>query len=751
MNSSLKKIHVFVVALCISLLGIFVCLSSFGEYLEGEYGRNWLFKVRGKTVPPENVVIVSIDKASADYLKLPDNPDRWSRSYYAQLIRQLKLQEPAVIAFNLIFDEKREQENDEMLVAAMESTKNVILSNYLQIRNYSSLIGDGQAVNTYSVEHIIGPGAKFEQAAINVSPFLLPKTSSFVNQFWTYKASAGDIQTFPVSIFQSYIYNNIYSEIVQMLEELSPSVFDGVFSGNSITNKDFIEKQGLIKLALKGEDDMQSRYNSWVGDSEISAVKAQLLTSWVALIQGGDQLYFNHYGPTGTIQTIPFYKALDFLEETNVFHNKVVLIGYSDDLQPEKNQGLYTVFSSQNGGAISAIEIAATAVANLIDNTWLKPLMHWEKILLIVSWGIIITMIFGLFSYGAALVIITILSACYGLIAYNQFIEFQVLLPLFIPLIIQLPVLFVVISFLTYTQNKKHQKKMQELFAFYIPDDVVKKYSKQASMEDLSNYGDLTYGVCVATDVGQYTSLAETMSPMELNRLMNDYYAIMFPLVKRSGGFVSDVIGDAMLAIWAEFEKTQQTRKNACEAALQIKKDIERFNKTQDNYLPTRIGLHYGNMYIGNIGSKEHFEYRATGDTINTATRIEGLNKVLGTHILISFDVVEELSDFITREMGTFILKGKTRPIIIYELLGYQRDMDDSWDSLNIFFKQGLALFRQQQWGDALQFFLEIQKTYPKDGPTLFYIHYLQHHLVTEYPKPGLDQAVVIKLDDVSV
>jgi len=95
-------------------------------------------------------------------------------------------------------------------------------------------------------------------------------------------------------------------------------------------------------------------------------------------------------------------------------------------------------------------------------------------------------------------------------------------------------------------------------------------------------------------------------------------------------------------------------------------------------------------------------------------------------------------------------LKGKTRPIIIYELLGYQHDMDDSWDSLKVFFKQGLALFRQQQWDDALQFFLEIQKKYPKDGPTLFYIHYLQHYLDTEYPKQSLEQDTVIKVDDIA-
>jgi len=751
MNSSLKKHHVFFIAISISLLGALISLSPMGDKLEGEYGRSWLFKIRGKIPAPEQVIIISIDKASADFLELPNDPQKWPRSHYANLINRLKQQTPTVIAFNIIFDESDDVENDEMLATAIADASNVILSSYLQVRRYSSDADNGYGSGSYSLEQIIEPAAILEQAAMNVSPFLLPKTSTTVNKFWTYKASAGDIPTFPLSIFQSYSYKNIFPELLQILQEIAPEVYTQLSKNNALeAKKHMMAVHQLIRTALLNQAGLDSQFIQLVDKAKLPAVKEQLLKSWFALIHSDNQLYFNHYGSGGTIKTIPFYQALTQDGSDDLFKNKIVLIGYSDDLQPEKNQGFYNVFSSQNGESISSIEIAATAVANLIDNSWLKTLLTWEKTLLIILWGAVIAMIFGIFSYGVAIIIVSLLSGNYLLISYSQFISEQVLLPLFIPFIIQLPLAFFVVSFLTYIQNKRQQQKMQKIFSYYIPDDVVTKYSKNTNIEELSAYGELKYGVCVATDVGQYTTLSESLSPTELNSLMNNYYGIMFPLVKRNGGFVSDVIGDAMLAIWAEskLEKNIRTRKSACIAALQIKADIEHFNKTQSNNLPTRIGLHYGDMYLGNVGTQEHFEYRATGDTINTATRIEGLNKLLGTKILVSAEVVDGLAGFVAREIGTFILKGKTRAIIVYELLGYQDEMDDRWDSLNVFFKQGLALFRQHQWVDALQFFIEIQKKYPDDKPIRFYINYLQHHLVTEYPESDLEQVAVIKLDE---
>jgi adenylate cyclase len=250
--------------------------------------------------------------------------------------------------------------------------------------------------------------------------------------------------------------------------------------------------------------------------------------------------------------------------------------------------------------------------------------------------------------------------------------------------------------------------------------------------DDMNQYGILMHGVCMATDAGQYTTLSETINPLQLNQLMNDYYAAIFPRVKSRRGLISDVIGDAMLAVWAAKKIDNKLRLNACHAALEIKSAIDRFNDSSQYHLATRMGLHYGEMRLGNVGSVEHYEYRAVGDTVNTATRIEGLNKLLGTRILISAPVIEGLPGLVSRELGTFLLKGKTFPVTVFELMGYTDEISrtqPTWLNLSQAFSHALALVKDGQWPKAFEEFQAIQQVYPDDGPTQFYISYLQNKL----------------------
>jgi adenylate cyclase len=288
---------------------------------------------------------------------------------------------------------------------------------------------------------------------------------------------------------------------------------------------------------------------------------------------------------------------------------------------------------------------------------------------------------------------------------------------------------------------------MHKAFSLYVPDDVVKNIAYQHDTETISSYGELMQGICMATDADQYTSLSETMNPEKLNVLMNDYYGVIFPQVIEQQGIISDVIGDAMLAIWAKKEITTQTRANACHAALKIKQAVLAFNNSQPILLPTRLGLHFGEIRLGNVGAADHYEYRAIGDTVNTATRIEGLNKILGTRILVSAEVINGLSNFFSREMGFFILKGKTQPVHIYELISETNHQQSSpCTVLASEFSKALTLFQQWQWAEALTTWLNIEKKYPDDKPTIFYIHYLKHNIQLLSDKQDDSQPAMVKI-----
>lgn len=742
----MKVFNVCLSTLLIAIFGAALCLTSMGLYLEEEIGLSVLFKLRGPLPAPEKVVIVSIDKASAQILHLPDDPEKWPRAYYAQLINKLNQQNPAIIAFNLHFGETRDSQNDAMLASAMAERRNIILSNYL--KQYSIPSVDRQQLFRY--ERIIDPIPILDQAALGTAPFPLPKTSSTVKEFWASKSSAGDIPTFPSTVFQCYVFKQVYREIMPLLLKVRPELdFYLPTSFDRMTGEfNVLEVLQKIKAELANDSESLKQLEQLVVKSGFTSEKARLLQSWLALLKENDSLYLNHYGNTEAITTIPFYQTMvmDILNP-DLFRNKIVMVGYSETIEPEKNQGLYTVFSNSSGENISPIEIAATAVANLVDKSWIRPLALKYQFVLVLGWGLLLIASCRLFSYKISLSLMAVFSAAYLSLAYYEFSTYYLWIPLCIPILIQTPVVLIFSSILRFQQSKQENRNIHKAFSYYLPDDVVNQVTAKTGGGLLHDFGELMQGVCMATDAGQYTALSETMNPLELNVLMNRYYGIMFPQVTNHRGIISDVIGDAMLALWAKPAADIQTRINACRAALEIKAAVDNFNHCQSHQLPTRMGLHYGEMRLGNVGAMDHFEYRAIGDTINTANRIEGLNKLLGTDILVSANVIEGLSGFSTREMGVFIMKGKTLPITIFELL--EPEAAENIKFLTEFSK-ALKLFQSNQWTEALDLFLEIEENFPADGPTRFYIGYLQQHLPLFEQNCKAEHAAIIEIGNIT-
>jgi adenylate cyclase len=147
------------------------------------------------------------------------------------------------------------------------------------------------------------------------------------------------------------------------------------------------------------------------------------------------------------------------------------------------------------------------------------------------------------------------------------------------------------------------------------------------------------------------------------------------------------------------------------------------FNRESGSFrLPTRIGLHSGNILLGNIGAIDHYEYRPVGDIVNTATRIEGLNKQIGTRILATTEVIGHLEGFLTREIGEFKLAGKMKPVVIHELVCRLEESDERQMEAYALFGMALDAFRTQSWDDAIKEFREIAELLGGDGPSDFYI-----------------------------
>ncbi len=379
------------------------------------------------------------------------------------------------------------------------------------------------------------------------------------------------------------------------------------------------------------------------------------------------------------------------------------------------------MFSQPDGRDLSGIEIAATAFANLMEDMPVRPLVPGAYVAILFFWGLVIGVFCRMLPTSLAAAGVSVLGSLYLAYALHEFQSSGRWFPVFIPLVFQAPFAFFGALLWRYIDANEERQNIRKAFGYYLPGEVVDRLARNIS--DLKESSKLVYGVCVCTDMEQYSALAEAMRPEELGRFMNKYYETVFKPVRQHGGAISDVIADSMLALWVSVNPDTAMRDKACLAALDISRTMHQFNRDREGAkLHTRIGVHSGQILLGNIGAMDHYEYRPVGDMVNTATRIEGLNKHLGTRILVSEEAIRGLDGFLTREIGTFLVAGKRKPLVVYELLCLLGEADVWKRELCSVFAGTLEDFRRGSWRRAAEGFRKVKDCFGCDGPSGFYL-----------------------------
>jgi adenylate cyclase len=508
---------------------------------------------------------------------------------------------------------------------------------------------------------------------------------------------------------------------------------------------DFLHRK--LSALLRSRADLLPIFEKHLQQRSISEKTHRMLRSLLRVHENTEARYFNHYGPARTFQTIPYYKLADSPPEELIqsLKGKIVLIGYLGDFQPENTEGLFNSPYS----TVSSVELAATALGNLLeDKSVLPALTPLKELIWLALWGFMLGSCAQLLSVRKALVYIAALSGGYLLTAWALFRTDGLWLPLFIPLMWQAPAALMTSMLINHLRGVRREEKMQSVIGRFIPVDVFSHLTRDDEMKALPSYGRLAHGVCLATDAGRYTSLAETMEPMALADLMNDYYRVIFQPVARHGGWVSDVIGDAMLAIWTTEEDDSETRRSAVQAALEIQQAVRRFERHHGLHFPVRIGIHCGDLRIGYVGTDSRGEIRAVGDTVNIAARLEALNKILGTEILVSEAVLAGLDEKRARRLGQFLLAGKTKPVSIAELTSRSDLQAPHLQEFHAEFENALAHFEAERWLEAYAAFSQLVLQFPDDGPARFYLRTCEARLGGTHPAGGRPLGIRVEKSD---
>nr|HDN01139.1 adenylate/guanylate cyclase domain-containing protein [Deltaproteobacteria bacterium] len=715
----------------IGLLGVAATLVPCGIDLEEDIGLDLLFKLRGAREAPPEVVVVTVDKVSADNLNLPTRPDKWPRSLHARLIESLVRKGAAVIAFDMTFDQPRSPEHDNLFAEAIKNAGNVVLCEYLKKEKISLTDEEGAHTGDLDIERLVPPIPSLARSAVALAPFPLPKVPVKVSQYWMFKTGAGDIPTLPVVVFQIFAFS-VYDEFIRLLGRVSPSQADRLphdkdFIIKSKGVEDLIRVLGNIfkKNPLIAEKMLNELKNS--SSLSVDIKSRQVLKSLIKMYQGDISRYLNFYGPPCTVKTVSYHQLLQPWDNSSVIqeqldlNGKAVFVGLSRRLWPEQKDGFHTVFSQTSGLDISGVEIAASAFANLLEDMSVQPLDFRAHLAFILVWGVVLGIVCLFFPAAIAAFSVIGLSLLYLAAAHYQFKHTGSWYPLVIPLFFQAPLAYFGTVLWKYFEVNKERQNIRKAFGYYLPDKVVDQLAK--NMAHIKSSSHMVYGTCLFTDAERYTALSENMEPKELSSFMNKYWEALFEPVKRHRGVVSDVVGDSMLAIWATAQPDSALRTRACLTALDIAGAVQKFNQSHDNLkLPTRIGLHSGYMLLGNIGAINHYEYTPIGDIVNTASRIEGLNKYFNTRIVLSEEVLHQVDGFLTRELGKFLLFGKSKPVVVYELICLIGESSEQQRRLCSIFSKALNAFMRQSWEEAIKGFNESMEIHGEDGPSIFYL-----------------------------
>ena len=392
---------------------------------------------------------------------------------------------------------------------------------------------------------------------------------------------------------------------------------------------------------------------------------------------------------------------------------------------------------------IGGVEIAATAFANLLEDMHVRPLGVPAHVAIVLAWGMAIGVVCVLLSSVRSALTVIALSVLYLVFCEAQFRASGRWLPLVIPLLVQAPLVLFSTILWRYSVTYRQRQNIRRAFGYFLPHDAVDELTRNS--HEMKASSQIVYGICLCTDIERYTTVADSLGPEELSALMNEYFVAVFEPVRQHGGIVSDVKGDSMLAVWATMHPDAVFRHQACLAALDIARAVNRFNLRASQrhkepieglQLPTRIGLDAGIISLGTIGGVNHYEYRPVGAPVNTANRIESLNKKLGTQILVSEEVLFQLDGYLTREVGEFLLKGKTRPTVVYELICRKERANEKQQTLCTSFSEALNAYRGRSWDEAIAKFAALLRVNAEDGPSLFYAQLCKDYRETP---PGED------------
>lgn len=267
-------------------------------------------------------------------------------------------------------------------------------------------------------------------------------------------------------------------------------------------------------------------------------------------------------------------------------------------------------------------------------------------------------------------------------------------------------------------------------FSKFVPKTLVQRLIQSGQEAKLG--GERKRLTFLFSDIESFTSISEKLSSDELIKHLSEYLSELSTIIIRHHGTIDKYIGDSIMAFWGAPERDEQQVFHACQSVWLCNKRLQELNaewtKQGKPILMTRFGLHQGEAVVGNVGSADRLNYTVIGDNVNLGSRLEGINKIYGTHVLASESIYEKVKDrFLFRIVDIVAVKGKQKGIQIYQMVGkYNDNVAESVtpQDISIAMKTQVAFeaYLKQKWDEAERLYHELFTENPEDKIAALYL-----------------------------
>ncbi|MGD0696821.1 MAG: adenylate/guanylate cyclase domain-containing protein [Terriglobia bacterium] len=709
------------------------------------------FRLRGQRPPNPAIAIVTIDQKSQDEL------GRWPfpRDNFATLVDVLKDAGAKVITFDAAFPQP-DQNSALKLAQQLQKAYDLVPSK-----------DDAFAAKLQASEAHADNDRKFADALSRfdnaILGYFLFFTEEEVNQASRQNKTLLDdfknvlsFQAYPQVIHPEYGYKfNCFYCAAKGIEPNLPALAQnaknfGFF--NVVADPDAVVRREPVVIRFE---------NSYYPSLDVATVLAYTNRplDQVAVFfnpNGLERIDFGPFAiptdPDGYVQidfhgprrTYPWYSMTDVVHgriNPGNLRGKIVLVGPTATAIADNRS---TPF--ETGENFPGVEIHANFIDNLLTGEFIRRGLRENLIdvgfLLLFSLGAGLPL--SVVSAKRATPVVVILLALFLWLAYYLFAAHRIWIAAFLPTA-TLSMNYAAIVSYRFFFEEREKRKVRGAFSQYVAPGVVARLLDHPEFLRLG--GEEKELTAMFTDIRGFTALSEGLSPEALVVLLNEYLSEMTEVIFRNWGTLDKYIGDAIMAFWGSpFPQTDHAER-ACRAALEM---LETLKKLQARWqaqgraqINIGVGINTGPMVVGNMGSKNRFNFTIMGDNVNLASRLEGTNKEFGTRSIISESTYQAANHIVVaRELDLIRVKGKLKPVRIYELLGHAHQQDEFRDLLERF-HNGLECYRGGAWDLAAELFDGLVQDYPNDKPSQVFLDRCRH-LIGEPPEGVWDGVYVM-------